>query len=492
MPTDRDQLAKYFDIEGEASQLLVKAAKIIEPELDGVLDQFYGFAMADPKISSFFAEEESQPRAKAAQKAHWRMLLAGDLNQGYFASADRIGRVHFEIQLPFAFYLSGYARVTSAIMALIVEKTPRGFLGRISPDVGGMQAVLTRLFALDMAVVIEAYFTAQQKEQTIALNHLSEGIKRLAKKDLSRLLPAPEESDFPARFDPIRLDYNALAINLREVIASLVETSEGLESSASGIALSTDELSRRTESQAATLEETSAAVHQIAASVESSAKRAAEVASVVSATSAKAADGGVTIAEAVKSMDAIEASSTEIAQKISVIDEIAFQTNLLALNAGVEAARAGAAGKGFSVVASEVRELAIRAAESAKEIKHLIAESTTQIGSGVARVAQAGKSFSGIVTEVSSIEKLMGEISEAAKEQALGVGETSQAVAELDNVTQKNATMAEETTAASQKLKIDAVGLYSITRSFALDAERTPETATVGEDAVPLAEDRAA
>jgi methyl-accepting chemotaxis protein len=186
-----------------------------------------------------------------------------------------------------------------------------------------------------------------------------------------------------------------------------------------------------------------------------------------------AAEGGDVVQQAIAAMGAIEKSSAEIGQIIGVIDEIAFQTNLLALNAGVEAARAGEAGRGFAVVASEVRALAQRSAEAAKEIKTLISASSQQVGSGVELVGRSGEALQQIVVQVEQIDSLVAEIAASAQEQATGLGEVNAAVNQMDQVTQQNAAMVEESTAASHALRSEATELRRLIGEFQVGAVET-------------------
>jgi methyl-accepting chemotaxis protein len=239
-----------------------------------------------------------------------------------------------------------------------------------------------------------------------------------------------------------------------------------MQSGAKEISSAAEDLSRRTERQAASLEETAAALDQITATVRRTAENAQEADKVVSQTRAQAETGGAVVQRAVDAMGEIERSSDQISQIIGVIDEIAFQTNLLALNAGVEAARAGEAGRGFAVVASEVRALAQRSADSAKEIKTLISASGAQVKSGVVLVRETGEALTGIAGRIVEVTQLMSEIRGSTQEQAVGLAEVNTAVNEMDQVTQQNAAMVEESTAASVALSREAAELAQLVGRF--------------------------
>ena len=242
--------------------------------------------------------------------------------------------------------------------------------------------------------------------------------------------------------------------------------------SAVEVSQASDDLSRRTEQQAASLEESAAALEQITATVKRSAEGAVEAGGVVEAAHREAVDGQQVVNRAIQAMGAIEESSAQIGNIIGVIDEIAFQTNLLALNAGVEAARAGDAGRGFAVVASEVRALAQRSAEAAKEIKSLISASSRQVGDGVSLVGDTGQALERIADQIGRLTTIAREISASSQEQATGLQQVNVAVSQMDQMTQQNAAMVEETTAASHSLASDARELDRLMQQFQVDRDR--------------------
>jgi methyl-accepting chemotaxis protein len=266
-------------------------------------------------------------------------------------------------------------------------------------------------------------------------------------------------------------------------MGEVIRASDAIQSGVGEIAAASDDLSRRTEQQAASLEETAAALDEITATVRRSAEGARSGAAAASTAKIQAAESGEVMREAVGAMGDIEQSSSQITQIIGVIDEIAFQTNLLALNAGVEAARAGDAGKGFAVVASEVRALAQRSAEAAKEIKGLIVASSGQVERGVKLVGETGQALQGIVEKVSEIDGLINEMARSAQEQAEGLSQVNTAINQMDQVTQQNAAMVEESTAAAASLSHEATQLGQLTSRFRIGerpaAARTARPAPV-------------
>ncbi|SEM10677.1 Methyl-accepting chemotaxis protein (MCP) signalling domain-containing protein [Xaviernesmea oryzae] len=268
-------------------------------------------------------------------------------------------------------------------------------------------------------------------------------------------------------------------------LRSVATATSTIDSGAREISQSAEDLSKRTEQQAASLEETAAALDQITTNVANSSKRTEEARHVALEANASAKKCGVVVSDAVAAMRRIETSSNQISSIIGVIDQIAFQTNLLALNAGVEAARAGEAGKGFAVVAQEVRELAQRSAQAAKEIKALIDNSAGEVSTGVRLVQETGQALEVIERQVATINKQLDAISTSAKEQAAGLSEVNTAVNQMDQVTQQNAAMVEESTAASASLAKEVLRLKEIMSAF-----RTGAGDTDGSQRVELAKPR--
>ncbi|MDW5313389.1 methyl-accepting chemotaxis protein [Rhizobium sp. PL01] len=311
-------------------------------------------------------------------------------------------------------------------------------------------------------------FRAQSDAQTQAdaMGAIGSALEKLAGGDLTAEIVriAPE-------YSKLRDDFNTAVTALRGVIQSIAHSTEVVYGSAGDISEAANNLSRRTEQQAAALEETAAALDEITSTVKSASDRAAEAREMVNETKGSAAKSGDIVRNAIAAMTRIEGSSTKISQIIGVIDEIAFQTNLLALNAGVEAARAGEAGRGFAVVAQEVRELAQRSAGAAKEIKELIRNSATEVETGVTLVRSTGDALTEIESLVNRVNEHVASIATAAREQATGLAEVNTAVNSMDQMTQQNAAMVEETTAASQTLAQESRELKSLLQTFRLSAD---------------------
>ncbi len=292
---------------------------------------------------------------------------------------------------------------------------------------------------------------AAQKQMASAL---ADCLRRLSQRDLSARVELIDPM-----FEEIRTDYNHAMDELVTALSAIATATRALDSGARDISRASDDLARRTEQQAANLEETAAALDQITSTVASSSEGAAKVANAMSEAKTDATSSGQVVKSAVKAMGDIEESSHQISQIVTVIDEIAFQTNLLALNAGVEAARAGEAGRGFAVVASEVRSLAQRCADAAKEIKALISTTAGQVSQGVKLVGATGQALDRIVGRITEIDSLVVQIATSSKEQATSLSQVNIAVNQMDQVTQQNAAMVEEATAAVANLQTESAEL---------------------------------
>jgi len=366
-------------------------------------------------------------------------------------------------------------RVQNGDLATKVEALDRG------DEIGAMarSVDLFRLSAIEKQSLeqsaalsrreIEKEREQQQHEREEAVRHiqtaidsLGRALTQLADGDLAVAIDRP----FDGNLDQLRQNFNQTVERLRLVLSSVKENALSIESNGRQMRSAADDLARRTERQAASLEQTSAALDEITVTVRTATQRAEEASRMVGETRTNAEESGRIVGEAIAAMARIESASNEIGKIINVIDEIAFQTNLLALNAGVEAARAGEAGKGFAVVAQEVRELAQRAAGAAKDIKALVSRSGNEVGSGVKLVQATGEALGRIGADVARINEHMTSIVMAAREQSTGLNEISTAVGQLDQMTQQNAAMVEQTNASSHTLAQDAERLTGLVGQF--------------------------
>jgi methyl-accepting chemotaxis protein len=346
-----------------------------------------------------------------------------------------------------------------------------------------IQASYNPILDADGRVFKVVKFATDITERVRAVDEIAGGLTSLAAGDLTCAIDKP----FIPGLEKIRVDFNGAISELRNAMRTVGDNAEGIAAGSGEIQQTSDSLAKRTEQQAAAVEETAAALEEISRTVTDSAKRAEEAGSLVAKTRKGAEQSGEVVRNAVNAMGQIEASSKEISSILGVIDEIAFQTNLLALNAGVEAARAGDAGRGFAVVAQEVRELAQRSATAAREIKALITTSTEQVSRGVSLVGQTGKALEDIVGQVVEINGNVTAIVEAAREQATALREVSHAVNTMDQNTQQNAAMVEETTAASHSLAREAENLRDLLTRFRFAQQSSVRVVSSHHDRQPTA-----
>ena len=423
------------------------------------------------------AEEELATEAAAQKKASWESTLA--LAVGILITAGiALGGgllLTGAIAAPVTAMTNAMRRLASGDNAVAVPAEGRkDEIGQMAAAVAHFKdsavekirverlAAETREAADGERAANEAEKAEIARSDAVNIAALNEALDRLASGDLTHRITIP----FSPKAESLKANFNAAADRMQQAIQAINSATGGVNSGADEIAEASDNLSRRTEQQAASLEETAAALDEITATVRKTASGAREASQVVANARTDAEKSGRIVSQAVAAMTEIETSSTQVSQIIGVIDEIAFQTNLLALNAGVEAARAGEAGRGFAVVAQEVRALAQRSADAAKEIKTLISTSTQQVEAGVELVGQTGEALNRIVEQVAAIDGLVNEIAASANEQATGLNEVNGAVNQMDQVVQQNAAMVEEATAASHSLKSEAAALMEMVARF--------------------------
>ncbi|WAC60282.1 PAS domain-containing methyl-accepting chemotaxis protein [Brevundimonas sp. SL130] len=422
-----------------------RSQAVIEFELDGTIitanENFLsamGYGLDEVKGAHHRIFIDPSEAASPAYLDFWRRLNAGEFFSDKFVRYGKGGvRIVIEASYNPIFGADGkpyrVIKFATDVTAVEEERERRAEADRVAAEV--------------QASVVQA---------------TGRGLSAMAAGDLSYRI----QETFPGDYAILREDFNRAMTSLDQAVGVIRGNAGSIQSGANEISSAAEDLSRRTERQAAGLEETAAALDQITATVRKAAENAQSADTVVGQTRTQAETGGGVVQRAISAMGEIESSSKQIGDIIGVIDEIAFQTNLLALNAGVEAARAGEAGRGFAVVASEVRALAQRSADSAREIKTLISTSSTQVKSGVVLVRESGEALSGIAARVNEITHLMGEIRASTHEQALALAEVNTAVNEMDQVTQQNAAMVEQSTAASLSLNREATDLAQLVGRF--------------------------
>ena len=322
---------------------------------------------------------------------------------------------------------------------------------------------------------------AAERDQHAVVAALSQGLDKLAGQDLEYRI----KDSFPADYETLRVNFNQALIALAKAIGTVRVGAASVMASITDIRTASDDLAQRNTQQAATLEETAAAMSQVTDGVQDTADRAAEVQRSITDTHHQATEGAGVVTRAIEAMASLESSTAQIGTIVGLIEGIAFQTNLLALNAGVEAARAGEAGKGFAVVAAEVRALAQRSADAAKNINELISAATGQVSGGVQLVRETGDLLGRIMGRVGEINDVITDIASGAEQQAQNIHQVNNAVSEMDRVTQQNAAMVDQTTSATRDLAREAEQLSAMVRTF-----RTRDREARAQQATPTAQRR--
>ncbi|MCO5089679.1 globin-coupled sensor protein [Bosea sp. (in: a-proteobacteria)] len=472
-----DHLARrlaFMQLGPEAQARIRDVNDALSTAIPEALDAFYTQLRGFPETMAFFGSEQHLDSAKQRQGKHWGVIATGQFDERYVDAVTKVGRIHARIGLEPRWYIGGYALVLEKLLAgVLAARWPKNALGKRMPGAAERSAeigAIVKAAMLDMDYAITIYLEASeearlkaesearameqaktaQREQAIAC--VGESMAALAEGDLTYRMSA----EIPAEYAGIRDHFNAAMERLQEIVGTIKATSAAIASSSQEISTGAQDLSMRTEQQASALEESAATTEQLAASVKTSNLASRQSVSLADEAANVARTGGDIVRDAVDAMARIEGASKRISEITDVIDGIAFQTNLLALNAAVEAARAGDAGRGFAVVAAEVRALAQRSAGAAKDITGLISSSDAEVAEGVKLVRQAGETLDRIVAASAKVSSTVEEIASASGEQANGIDEMSQTVSHMDEITQQNAALAEES-AASARLLLDQI-----------------------------------
>ncbi len=485
-----DSRLDFIGLDKSGLEDLALAEGLINKHLQSSLDEFYKKLAQVPAVSRFFGEGKPQmERAQGRQSNHWQSIAAGKFDAEYLESSRKVGLRHARIGLEPRWYIGGYGLIVDNVVKGVVadmladwSAKQRGGMFAKSPDtteigdqIGRALAATMKAVMIDIDMAVTVYFeklteeAAERDRQAKArvenaVSRTGDMLRALAQGNLSQRI----NEAFDPEFQQIKDDTNDVADRLEHIVRQLRDTGRALRTATGEILSGANDLAERTTRQAATIEETSAAMEQLMHTVTDNASRAEQASARAKAASSLAVEGGAVMAEANVAMERITASSSKISNIIGLIDDIAFQTNLLALNASVEAARAGEAGKGFAVVAVEVRRLAQSAAQASRDIKDLIDHSATEVKGGSQLVSEAAAKLDRIVEAVKENGVLMGEIAAANAAQTTAIQEITTAVHQMDEMTQHNAALVEETNAAIEQTEGQATELDMIVDVFTL------------------------
>ncbi len=494
----------FIGLDDESRARLADARHHVEAHLNPALDRFYDKIAAVPAVASFFSGKAQMDRAQSKQVGHWQAIAAGQLDEDYFEASTRVGLMHAKIGLEPRWHIGGYGVIMETLIKGLVHdamaeavaprstrfgrpvpRRPEEIMGDVETMSEALVAVLKAML-LDIDIGVSAYFN-KLTEDARAIDDAARAKIRDAVEATGAVLTKVAEGDLTGRvtaaldpeFDEIKDGTNAVVDRLAAIVGQLQASSRSLKNATGEILAGANDLADRTTRQAATIEQTSASVEQLTTAVADNANRASVATEKAHTVAKNAMLGGETMNKANDAMSAIEASSGKISNIIGLIDDIAFQTNLLALNASVEAARAGEAGKGFAVVAVEVRRLAQSAANASAEVKQLIEASATEVRTGTQLVSKAAETLQDILAGAEESAGLIDSIAQANRLQSQALGEVSVAVRQMDEMTQHNAALVEETNAAIEQTEGQANELDRIVDVFRTGREPSPETAPV-------------
>ena len=434
----------FYEITDAERDRLRSLAPVVARTIGPALDHFYAKVAATPQANAFFRDRTHMAKAHGAQQKHWGAITEGRLDAAYYERAQRIGQVHARIGLEPQWYVGGYAMVAQRLVEAVIAgsaMTPRRKLAQ-------QVSALVKAVLLDIEISISVY---QRDTHNEIIDKIGVGMDRLAQGDLTHRI-----SGLNPRFARLEADFNSAMDALEASMTGIGSATRIVRDGAQSIAAASGDLGQRTERQASTLEEVAAAMRSVTDAVHGAARDADAADHQAKAVRDNADQGREVIGSAVSTMDEIGKSAHEINRIIDLIDGIAFQTNLLALNAGIEAARAGETGRGFAVVASEVRVLAQRSADAASEIKALIAGRSEEIERGVAQVNNAGQVFDRLVDQIGQIGRAIADISATMTDRSDGLNAINSAIDTMDRMTQQNAAMVEQASAAAQSLAGEA------------------------------------
>ena len=484
--TDIAGRLSYMQIDERTRTHLRQMAPAIKGVFNHAIDEFLEQVLSVTRDRGMNVSEGALRHIRERESSHWEMILAGRFDDSYVQDTRAISRAHANVGIELRWFMGAYVAILSRLIeAVIADRWPHNRLGRSGPPPAEIAAAIVSL--LKVALLDIELSSSQYLEMLIEQRQVAEKQKQQAQAAQAKALEALGhalgqlssgqldcriDTELAAEFTDRRHDFNRNVDQLSEMIGAIAQSVGRVRGGTDEIRSASDDLSRRTEQQAANLEQTSAALEQITATVNNTAQSTSEATRLVSSTRSEAESSTVVVRQAVDAMGRIENSSQQIGRVIGMIDEIAFQTNLLALNAGVEAARAGEAGRGFAVVAMEVRALAQKSADAAKEIKSLVSASTKQVAEGVDLVGRTGVALSQIVKQMASIDSVVASIAKGAREQASGLAEVNTAVSALDRVTQQNAAMAQQATAAAQTVAGETEHLEELASRYRFENAR--------------------
>jgi methyl-accepting chemotaxis protein len=466
--TERSPLASRLSFYGidPNSKEFAPIATAVAKYGDQALNSFYVKVAATPETSRHFSSKAGMDKAHKAQIQHWQRMFGGGLNQTYLDASKRIGDVHARIGLEPQWYVGGYAN----ILAHVIEGILTSGLGKFSRRrraEARMLGTFVKVALLDMDLAITRYFEVDEETRNEVIKNIGSALSGLSEGDLTAAL-----HPLPPAYSQIERDFRQTLSRLSTTLGAILDGSSQITSTSAEIRAASDDLAKRSEQQAASLEESAAAMDELTHAISATSTAMRSLNDSVRRTREAAEGGGQVVNQAIDAMAQIERGSGEIAKIIGIIDDIAFQTNLLALNAGVEAARVGEHGRGFAVVANEVRSLAQSSAQAAEQIKALIKKSVTQVSAGVQLVNNVGDALHDIVQQVTATSTVAVQITETSAAQDANLRQINLAINEMNESTQRNAAMVEQSNAAAHNMAEEAARVSAAVNHFKVREKR--------------------
>ena len=464
MPEQMQSRLSFMEMDERQRDALRATQPWVEATLGDALDQFYARASATPETARFFRDSAHMARAKSAQQKHWARIAAAEFNHDYHASARRIGATHAHIGLEPRWYVGSYAIVLQHLIAGVHRlNSPLRRLLRLfrGPSTEKATVALVKAALLDMEVSLSIYFEEAQAEREAAISSFEAALHALAEGDLTN-----ELSGMPTSFSGLEKSYNQTLTRIREMIAAVGDGTMRIRSGIGEISQAAEDLSRRTQGNAASLEQTTAAVTQMEGRFRSTAEAAKHTVTRADQAISTVGQGRGIVDEAVQAMGRVSEAAKGTDSVIEGLDKIAFQTRVLAMNAAVEAGRAGEAGRGFAVVADLVSALAMRAEEEAGRAREQLTMTQAEIVTAVDAVQKVDGALANISGDVSQVHDLLGSMASDNGAQSTAISEISHAIGDMDRATQQNAAMVEETSAAAQNLAQEVSELANLASQF--------------------------
>ncbi|MBJ6986817.1 globin-coupled sensor protein [Devosia sp. MC521] len=513
--SELEERLTFIGLDERALAELATIQGYLDRHLPMALERFYEKIATVPAVNRFFADNAQMRRAESSQIDHWKKIAAGRFDQQYVEASRRIGLRHARIGLEPRWYIGGYGVIVDHLVSGVIQEfiadnlhtSAKGLFGRktgndnaeTNQKVVELGAALTQVFKailIDVDQAVTVYFdkmtedaAAISKENADKVLHAVTATGNVLQKMADGDLRERIEQELDPSMAQLKRDTNAVGEKLSGIIHQLRDTSSSLKIATSELLSGANDLSARTQRQAATIERPSTGMNQLVDAVLDNAKIANDAAGSSNLSMRTSEEGRLAMSEATTAMEQLADTSEKIAKIVGMIDDIAFQTNLLALNASVEAARAGEAGNGFSVVAVEVRRLAQSTAQASSEVKGLIEQSGVEVRNGGRLVTEAANRFDAMQTSASKTNELVEVIAQKSQVQAAAIEEISRSIREMDEMTQHNAALVEETNAAIEQTEEQAHRLDKVVDVFMINP--MPNKHEAGQHIRPLSQKRA-